>query len=341
MEIIKRYIYSIQRRLPMKGKEDIAKEINSLIFDELEGTYGKREEYTNEQVEAVLKEMGHPREVAARYRGDKQLLIGPELFPIYKMVIAIVIGAVTLGLVISFIVQSVTSAVDGISGLWFYFSSFAQLFATLFSTLLSVVGSITIVFALIEHFGKFTEKDIKMFEDWKPKDLPELPNENERVRMWEPIVAMCVIVLGFTWLNFYFASHGSIPFMINPDASTALIPIFDVVVLREYLILWNLSLAMSFGLQLALLKQGKWQLGTRLFEVLISLLGIVILAKMYNGEMLVALDGIIAQFGHHNWMDTFQKYYYIGIKVLIFLSSFGVVINIIKLVFQQARKANV
>jgi len=340
MDIINKYIYAIQRRLPTQNKDDIAKEIKSLIYDELEGKFGKQNEYTNEEIEEVITEMGHPREVASRYRGDKQLLIGAELFPIYKMVLAISAGATTLGLVISFIVKAVNHAATEAITLGFFIGSFAELFASLFSSLLGLVGSLTIIFALIQHYGKFDKEDINMYEDWKPKDLPDLPEEKDRVHRWEPIVAMFFIALGFAILNYYVAA-GNLPFIINQGTEITVLPIFSVDALRQYLPLWNLSLGLSFALQIVLLVQGKWNLGPRLFDISISLLGIVILATMINGPMIISTEGMLHEFGHSYWLDTLQKYYYVALKVFMGFGIFGIVVNVIKIIFQQARKANV
>lgn len=340
MEVIKKYIYAIQRRLPAQNKDDIAKEINSLIFDELEGKFGKRDEYTNEEIEEVLKEMGHPREVAARYRGDKQLLIGPELFPIYKMVLAITAGATTLGLVISFIVKVINEAAAGDATLWLFASNFGQLLGGLFSALLGLVGSMTIIFAVIQHFGKFDEMDVDIYEDWKPKDLPDLPEEKDRVSRWEPIVGMIFIVFGAVLLNYYVAA-GNIPYMVNPGSGISVLPIFSVEALKQYLPLWNLSLGLSFVLQIILLIQGKNTLGTRLFDIGISLLGIAILATMISGDMIISVEGLINEFGSHDWINAMQQHYYTFLKVIMGLSIFGIIVSVINLIVQQARKANV
>ena len=340
MELITKYIYAIQRRLPAHNKDDIAKEINSLIFDELEGKFGKKDEYTAEEIEQVIKEMGHPSQVAARYRGDSQLLIGTELFPIYKMVLAIVGGSVALGLVISFIVKVINDAVENGATLMMFFSNFAQLLGGLFSALLSVVGIITIVFALVQHYGKFEKKDIDMYEDWKPKDLPDLPEERDRVKRWEPLVAMFFITIGFVILNYY-VIDGNLPIWINPQSDVTIIPIFNVEALRQYLPLWNLSLFASFALQVVLLVRGKWTLGERLLELSIALLGIVITATMINGPMIISTAGLIKEFGAMDWMGSIEKYYYIALKVALGFGIFGVVVNVIKIIVQQARKANV
>ncbi len=340
MEIIKKYIYAIQRRLPAASKDDITKEITSLIYDELEGKFGKRDEYTNEEVEEVLKEMGHPREVAARYRGDKQLLIGPEIYPVYKMVLAIAAGGTTLGLVISYIIKTINQAMTEAATLRVFLTGFGELMGSLFSSLLALVGSITIIFALIQHFGKIGSEDMNIYEDWKPKDLPDLPEERDRVHRAGPIISMCFIAFGFALLNYYVAA-GNIPFVSSFDSDVVVLPIFSVEALSRYLPFWNLSLGLSFVLQIILFIQGKWSLGTKLFEIGISLLGIVILAYMLRGPIIISLDGLIHEFGRQAWIDIINKNYYIVLKVVMGFSIFGIVVNIIKLIVQQARKANV
>ncbi len=340
MEIIKKYIYAIQRRLPTASKDDITKEITSLIYDELEGKFGKKDEYTNSEVEEVLKEMGHPREVAGRYRGDKQLLIGPEIYPVYKMVLAIAAGSVTLGLVISYIVKIVNQAVTQAATLRVFLMGFGELLSSLFSSLLALVGSITIIFALIQHFGKIGSEDVNIYDDWKPSDLPDLPEEKDRVHRAGPIIAMCFIAFGFAILNYYVAA-GNIPFVSSLDSDVVVLPVFSIDALSRYLPFWNLSLGLSFAMQIILFVQGKWSLGTRLFEIGISLLGIAILAAMINGPMIISLQGIIHEFGAQGWMESVNKTYYIVLKVAMGFAIFGVVVDIIKLVVQQARKANV
>ena len=340
MEIIKKYIYAIQRRLPAQNNDDIAKEIKSLIFDELEGKFGKRDEYTNEEVEEVLKEMGHPRQVAARYRGDKQLLIGDELFPIYKMVLAIAGGATTIGLVISYIIKIINEAAAGNATLMLFLSNFGQLLGSLVSSILALVGSITIIFALIQHFGKFDGEGVDIYEDWKPKDLPDLPEEKDRVYRWEPIVSMFFIIFGFVLLNFYVAK-GNLPFVINEGSTITVLPIFSINALKHYLPLWNLSLGLSFALQIVLLIQGKKTLGSRLFDIGISLLGIVILATMINGDMIISTTGMIHEFGQQDWIGILEKYYYVVLKVMMGFSIFGVIVQVISTIAKQATKANV
>ncbi|MEX1378254.1 MAG: hypothetical protein AB1Z23_12390 [Eubacteriales bacterium] len=340
MDLIKKYIYAIQRRLPAQNKDDIAKEINSLIFDELEGKFGKKDEYTAEEIEKVIKEMGHPSQVAARYRGDKQLLIGPELYPVYKMVLAITGGFTALGLVISFIVNVIEQAVEKGATLGLFISNFANLLSGVFSSLLGIVGFITIIFALVQYYGKFEKDSIDMYEDWKPKDLPDLPEQRDRVKRIEPILGMFFITVGFVLLNYY-VIDGNLPMTIKTNESITVLPIFSLDALRQYLPLWNLSLISSFALQVVLLVRGKWTLGERLFELSIALLGIVITATMINGPMIISTVEMVKEFGAAEWISTLEQYYYTVLKVFLGFGIFGVVVNVIKIIVQQARKANV
>jgi len=337
MELIQRYIYAIEKRLPSSGRDDIAKEINSIIMDELEGKFGKKAEYTKEEIESVLIEMGHPREVAARYRGDKQYLIGPDLMHFYKMVLGIVLGAVTLGLVISFIVGRFGAE----AGAWDTVLDFLELLGSIFSALLGAVGGVTITFALIERFGKFNKKDLDINEGWKPKDLPEMPQESERVRMWEPIFAITMTVIWAVFINTY-AFTGGVPFFENLNSEMTILPIFSIEAVKHLLPLWNISILMTIVLQMILLKKGKWQLGTRIFEIAISLLGIAILAVMYTGPMLLSVEGFSTVFPNSiEFAASIEKYYYLGIKVIMIISAIGIVVNVIKLIVKQARKANI
>ena len=60
-DIIDRYIYDVVRRLPPNQRQDIERELRSLIEDMLES--GPE----NRNVEDVLKELGNPLDLARQY----------------------------------------------------------------------------------------------------------------------------------------------------------------------------------------------------------------------------------------------------------------------------------
>ena len=99
-EMIERYVYDVVRRLPQSQREDISRELRTLIDDMMEerADSGKTEQ---ENAEEVLKELGSPFALAGKYRDSKKYLIGPAYYEQYWFVLKIVLIAVTVGMVIA------------------------------------------------------------------------------------------------------------------------------------------------------------------------------------------------------------------------------------------------
>lgn len=160
MDLLERYLAEVRRNLPSRDADDIVAELR----DELLARAEEQEEKTGAVAwEALLRDFGHPLVIAARYR-KHQWLIGPELYPFYlhflKIIVTIVV-AVVAGLAL---VKGALWAADPgdaiagfLGGLWWGAAS--------------AIGSVTIVFALIERFGGSSLRHVGR---WKPMELPEL-----------------------------------------------------------------------------------------------------------------------------------------------------------------------
>ena len=100
-ELIDRYVYAVTRRLPARLRNDIDKELHSLIEDMLEARCdGLMPE--ERDVRVVLTELGTPSELAAKYMPEgRDHLIGPAYYSNYKIVTGNVIASVDFGLIIS------------------------------------------------------------------------------------------------------------------------------------------------------------------------------------------------------------------------------------------------
>ena len=92
MSLIERYLNEVGKYLPAKNKEDILEELRSHLSDTLDERV--KGEATEEDVAALLKETGSPQKIAASYPGSRQYLVGPELYPFFRMVAGIVIAVV-------------------------------------------------------------------------------------------------------------------------------------------------------------------------------------------------------------------------------------------------------
>lgn len=183
MDLLERYLAEVRRNLPSKEADDITAELRDALLEraeEREATAGKVD-WTS-----LLQEFGHPLVVAARYR-KQQWLVGPELYPFYleflKVIVTIVL-AVTTGLAI---VRGMLWGTDAGQIATNYLGS-------LWWGTASAIGSVTIVFALVERFGG---SSVKQSRRWRPQELPE-PN-NGRPSIYESIFGVTFGTLVLLW----------------------------------------------------------------------------------------------------------------------------------------------
>jgi hypothetical protein len=89
--LIDTYVSEVGRRLPRKTRTDIEAEIRSILQDMLDERSQKTGKPVDEEMTLeVLKSYGDPEKVAATYQGERYL-IGPRLYPIFMMVLRIVL----------------------------------------------------------------------------------------------------------------------------------------------------------------------------------------------------------------------------------------------------------
>ncbi|GAA1935347.1 hypothetical protein GCM10009716_47970 [Streptomyces sodiiphilus] len=89
--LTERYVDEVVSRLPAERRDDIAAELRTIIADAVEGR-GASDPGSSER--EVLSEMGDPIRYAARYNDRRPGLIGPDLFPAYIRMLAILLRAV-------------------------------------------------------------------------------------------------------------------------------------------------------------------------------------------------------------------------------------------------------
>ena len=164
MNLIDRYLHEVSRYLPGKNREDILAEIRSHLTDTLEARV--QGEPNEEDVSSLLKETGSPRKLAASYPGGEEYLVGPELYPFFRMVTGIVLAAV-LG------AQLLAVGV----GLWMGEETFDfwEVFGQLVMSVPVSIGWVVIVFRILQWRGVHPDLDDEV---WDPKTLP-MVNEDE------------------------------------------------------------------------------------------------------------------------------------------------------------------
>lgn len=161
MSLLDRYLNAIAAQLPKATREDIIAELR----DELESTLEARAAekgapLTDDEVEAVLRDFGHPLTVAARFGAGPNVIVGPELYPWWMFGVR---AALTVMVVITVIGTLVRILVGNDEA----GQAVGQAFASLFSSGIAIVGFATVAAFFIERQKTKPE----FLTQWRVKDL--------------------------------------------------------------------------------------------------------------------------------------------------------------------------
>jgi hypothetical protein len=219
MDLLERYLAEVRRNLPARDADDIVAELRDLLLARAE----EQEEATGTVAwEPLLRDFGHPLVIAARYR-KQRWLIGPELYPFYlhflKIIVTIVV-AVAAGLAL--LKGALWAADPG--------AAVAGLLGSLWWSAASAIGSVTIVFALLERFGGTSLKHVGR---WKPLELPELNAAQPSIYESVFEVAAGVLIL-LWWLGLFPTPQfgGSFRLVAAPIWQTVFWPVAGLMVLQ-------------------------------------------------------------------------------------------------------------
>jgi hypothetical protein len=328
-ELLDRYLLAVKRDLTGKTREDITAEIESYILDLLEERFPKQEEITAEQVEEVLKEMGSPRKVAGKYSPQRSL-IGPRLFPIYllilKIIVAIVIGALALSTVITTILGE--TSISWIAGLEFL--------GTIWSAALSTAGAITLTFAIIERISDGKEiKELEELQELNIPDLPELPEEDKEPSKIGLSIEIVLGAIGIAFFTYIQDSGGYVPFFLNPGSEKQLLRFFTDSFLTFIPVIIALA-GLDLARNITILTQGRHSSITNWWEICTQAANVILLGLMLKALPIVTLEGFQTMFD----LEVFRKlepWANTGLTIALGLGIFGSIIEIIQKVVREVR----
>ena len=273
MEILDRYLHEIGKRLPSKQRDDIIKELNTLLLDSIdearESSDGSK---TDEEIAAeIIKNFGNPKEIAARYSSNNYI-IGPRFYETYVMVLKIVVT----------VLAALAGASLLIGSLFTDFSTrelikqMIQFVPSLFSVIISAVGIVTIIFAIIER----TVDDTKLAlteKDFDPYKLPKVPTDKEKIKYSDVITDLIGSFFMLALLNSF---PDKLNIFIKSGNGYNEIPIFSPAAFNTYLPYWNVILIASIIISVIILKNGKNTRITAILGIILSLLVAVALSVM-------------------------------------------------------------
>ena len=236
-DLVERYIYAVVRRLPEKERKDVSLKIDELISSMLAERAGSGES-EEEQVRAVLNELGNPEELARNYSNvAKNCLIGEPHFSLYKRVLKIVLIAVAGALALAILIEWLTGVPGGVEYdlggiILLTTKGIIHLLSTIISGLQGAFAIVTIIFAILYHQG--VELDSEKFD---LNDLPELPDTEKRTGIGEFIVSM--VFLSIFAVLFVVLPHINVPGLVtvrkwisffNPEVLVTIRPLLIALV---------------------------------------------------------------------------------------------------------------
>lgn len=325
MNLIDRYLHEVGRFLPRKNRADILAELRSHLSDTLEERV--QGEASEENMIALLKETGSPRKLASSYPDSRQYLIGPDLFPFFQMVAGIVLAAVIGAQLLAFGVTYWMG--EEMGSIW-------EALAGILTSIPTALGSVVIVFMILQHFGVQPKLDD---EPWDPRSLPII-DEDETIKKGERVFG---IVAGSILLAVLAVFRDKLGIFIFPGGT-----FYPNPVLTQYVGWMILSLLASIGLDIYLLWQGRWTLGSRIVRVVINLASIVLLVLLVQGHTAwLAAHGSTGFFASISGMaDSFTGNFQV-FTMEVFRMAFGValivtwietIVMLIKLIRPLVRK---
>ena len=161
MTLTEKYLKAVAAQLPAAGREDVIAELRDALMSRMEDREAELgRPLTEAEEEAVLREMGHPLAVAARFGAGPHHVVGPELYPWWLFGVKTALTVLAVITVIGAVVRILVGDVDAAQAV-------GQAFHGLLWSGMMIVGFATVAGFIIERM-----KDKPAFlTEWRARDL--------------------------------------------------------------------------------------------------------------------------------------------------------------------------
>lgn len=192
--LIDRYVFTALRRVPDKQRADIDRELRASIDDAVDARVAAGEPRTD-AISATLTELGDPDRLADAYANRPQVLIGPDLYPVWRRLLLILLSIVLP------IVVAVVTVLDVLED-----PAIGPAIGTAVSTAIAVGVHMafwtTAVFAVLERTG-VTRTSVQ--RTWTLDDLPRYepgwltPGQLAANVAWPVLLIAALVLQQFTF----------------------------------------------------------------------------------------------------------------------------------------------
>ena len=278
MDLVKRYVAAVQRELPEPKRQEIGRELQANIMDQLDALAEQSgDALTEPQVADVLKNMGHPTQVARQFYPTEPL-IPSRLMPLYKHTLCMVLGVL-------FVLQVVFLTKAWLTGADFGLIRFIIGLASGFlEDAIFGFTAITLAFALMS--ADTLAGGSKTYSQWQPQQLPMLGADWQHISLSDIFtdLASYVFLLMIIWLPLWRQQFGA------ADANGSVFSEHSL-----HLLMW-FSPIIVLGVLSSL-----WQLHRRLWSRQSLALNVFVNIAFVLMFLTLAFSGTLLQFDFDNW----------------------------------------
>jgi hypothetical protein len=175
MDLLERYLQAVKFWLPRAQKSDIIAELREDLSSQIEDKENSLDRPLNsDEINAILKQCGHPMVVASRYQPQRQL-IGPVLFPVYVFVLKTIALFYLLPWVLVWIcLVTFVSSYRSSHGV-----NLGDALGTLWTLIVYFSAAVTLAFAVAERMLAKNQ----LFANWSPGKLPKVVQGDAKKRI--------------------------------------------------------------------------------------------------------------------------------------------------------------
>jgi hypothetical protein len=190
-DLVDRYIDAIKRYLPARSREDVAAEIRSILEEKVEAVARHRGlPPSDDEIARVLREHGHPYEIALAYH-PRKALVGERAYPLYRRALGI-----SLAIYLLVAVALELLRLEQHQGPW-ALSLVPDFLGSVGSALLSGFLIITLVF----HFFGEQLAHNPFFWRMDPRRLPAVTESWANIPLTQSFLSIIASVIGLCALS--------------------------------------------------------------------------------------------------------------------------------------------
>jgi hypothetical protein len=293
----------------------------------------------DELILAVLKEYGDPEKVAASYMPERYL-IGPRLYPIFSLVVRIVLSVtailalIGLGIALG---QSISSPQS-------VFATIVREVADFGASAMTVLGNIVLIFAILEWAlyrsgEKINLKNALKGKEWDPRTLAKVSPSNQ-VKLGETIIETVGCFAAIVIFNFYPRIIGFTPslnsvFESGNWSSVTFVPLLSEAFFH-YVPYLTLVWVSTIILDIVLLRMSRWTTVTHVFAIGLKVISIIIAGAMLAGPSLIAATSgaLTNALGDAEGARILMTLLTQGVRVALWLAIIGGSIDIIRTIYR-------